>query len=142
MSSLLRIFWWKVHCYSYVCFYILCVTHLLFFPLPTLLRLLSLLFSCWFMSNSFAPPRTVALQAPLSMGFSRQEYWGGVAISSSRRSLWLRDQTGIFCVSYTGRQIFFIIEPPGKPLLRYNCQIKITYTIHTKNCNYVAWWKC
>ena len=25
----------------------------------------------------FAAPRTVAHQDPLSMGFSRQEYWGG-----------------------------------------------------------------
>ena len=40
----------------------------------------------------FATPRTVAHQAPLSVGFSRQEYWSGggagVAISSSRRSSW------------------------------------------------------
>ena len=28
-------------------------------------------------SDSFATPWTVALQAPLSMGFSRQEYWSG-----------------------------------------------------------------
>ena len=27
------------------------------------------------MSDSFVTPRTVALQAPLSMGFLRQEYW-------------------------------------------------------------------
>ena len=27
------------------------------------------------MSDSFAAPRSVANQAPLSMGFSRQEYW-------------------------------------------------------------------
>ena len=26
----------------------------------------------------FATPWTVALQAPLSVGFSRQEYWGGL----------------------------------------------------------------
>ena len=26
----------------------------------------------------FATPWTVACQAPLSMGFSRQEYWGGL----------------------------------------------------------------
>ena len=26
----------------------------------------------------FATPWTVARQAPLSMGFSRQEYWGGL----------------------------------------------------------------
>ena len=35
------------------------------------------LFSHSAMSNSFATPWTVALQAPLSMRFSRQEYWSG-----------------------------------------------------------------
>ena len=28
------------------------------------------------------PPRTIACQAPLSMGFSRQEYWSGLPFSS------------------------------------------------------------
>ena len=27
---------------------------------------------------TLSPPRTVACQAPLSMGFSRQEYWSGL----------------------------------------------------------------
>ena len=30
----------------------------------------------------FATPWTVAYQAPLSMGFSRQEYWSGLPVSS------------------------------------------------------------
>ena len=30
------------------------------------------------MSNSFVTPWTVAHQTPLSMGFSRQEYWSGL----------------------------------------------------------------
>ena len=30
------------------------------------------------MSDSFATPCTVACQAPLSMGFSRQKYWSGL----------------------------------------------------------------
>ena len=30
-------------------------------------------------SNSFATPWTVARQAPLSMGFPRQEYWSGLS---------------------------------------------------------------
>ena len=30
----------------------------------------------------FATPRTVALQAPLSMEFSRQEYWSGLPFPS------------------------------------------------------------
>ena len=34
------------------------------------------------MSNSFSTPWTVACQAPLSMGFSRQEYWSGLPFPS------------------------------------------------------------
>ena len=30
----------------------------------------------------FVTPWTVALQAPLSIGFPRQEYWGGLSFSS------------------------------------------------------------
>ena len=33
--------------------------------------------SCSVVSNSFATPWAVARQDPLSMGFSRQEYWNG-----------------------------------------------------------------
>ena len=32
----------------------------------------------------FVTPWTVACQAPLSMGFSRQEYWSAFAMPSSR----------------------------------------------------------
>ena len=42
-----------------------------FHPLP----FLSLLLSCWVVSNSSMTAWTVARQAPLSMGFPRQEYW-------------------------------------------------------------------
>ena len=37
---------------------------------------------CSVVSDSFVTPRTVAHQAPLSMGFPTQEYWGGLPISS------------------------------------------------------------
>ena len=43
----------------------------------------------------FVTPRTVAYQAPLSMGFSRQRYWSGFAISLSRGSSPPRDQTRV-----------------------------------------------
>ena len=33
------------------------------------------------MSNSFATPPTEAHQAPLSVGFSRQEYWSGLPLT-------------------------------------------------------------
>ena len=56
------------------------------------------------MSNSLATPRTVARQAPLSMGFPRQEYWSGLPFSSST-SFRPRDRTSISHVSCSGRQI-------------------------------------
>ena len=44
-------------------------------PSPSKLRLCVLSGSA--VSNSFASPWTIAHQTPLSMGFSRQEYWSG-----------------------------------------------------------------
>ena len=41
-----------------------------------------LLFSPSIVSNSLATPWTVACQAPLSMGFPRQEYWTGLPFPS------------------------------------------------------------
>ena len=43
---------------------------------------LLLLFSCSVMSDSFTAPWTIAHQAPLSMGFSRQEYRSGLPFPS------------------------------------------------------------
>ena len=40
------------------------------------------MFSREVMSSSFVTPWTVAHQASLSMGFSRQEYWSGLPFSS------------------------------------------------------------
>ena len=55
----------------------------------------------------FVTPWTVARQAPLSMGFSRQEYWSGLPFPPPGESSQPRDQT---CI--TGR--FFPAVPPGK----------------------------
>ena len=59
--------------------------------------------------------RTVALQAPLSMGFYRQEYWGGLSFPSPQD---LPDP-GIEPLSPKSLAMaggFFIAEPPGKPI--------------------------
>ena len=42
-----------------------------------------MLFRHYIVSNSFVTPWTVALQAPLSMGFLRQEYWNGLPFPSA-----------------------------------------------------------
>ena len=49
-------------------------------------------FSCF---GLFETPR-IARQVPLSMGFSKQEYWGGLPFPPPRGSSQARDQT---CVS-------------------------------------------
>ena len=50
---------------------------------------------------------TVACQAPLSMAFSRQKYWGGVAISFSRGSSWPRYRTCVSWVSCLGKHVLY-----------------------------------
>ena len=39
-------------------------------------------FSSYVGSSSFVTPWTIACQAPLSMGFSREEYWNGLSFPS------------------------------------------------------------
>ena len=78
------------------------------------------------MSNSFATLRIVAHQAPLSMGFSRQEYWSGTPFPSPEG---LRNPE-IEPVFLTLADKFLTTEPPGKPqrceLACFNIVIKLT----------------
>ena len=68
-------------------------------------KLMSTVLSCFSHIRLFATPWTTACQAPLSMGFSRQEYW--VAIPSSWGSPQPRNPTHVSCVSWTGRQTLY-----------------------------------
>ena len=54
----------------------------------------------------FAALQTVARQAPLSMGFSRQEYWSGLPFPSPG-DLLNPDRTLVSYVSYIGRQVLY-----------------------------------
>ena len=61
----------------------ICITDFGFaFGLVVISYLLLLLFSHQVVSNSFVTPWTVAHQAPLSMGFPRQEYWRSLPFPS------------------------------------------------------------
>ena len=72
------------------------------------------------MSHSFVTPWTVACQAPLSMGFPRQEYWSRLPFPLPGD---IHDPR-IKPTSPTLAGGFFTIEPSGKPL--YNIlEIKI-----------------
>ena len=59
---------------------------------------LSLLFCHEVVSDS-ATPWTIVCRAPLSMGFPRLSVLGWVAISFSRGSSQIRDQTRVLCIS-------------------------------------------
>ena len=72
----------------------------------------------------FATPWTIACQDPLSMGFSRQEYWNGLPFPSSED---LPDQGSnphLLQVSYfAGR--FFTTVPPEKPKYKHTDKFKV-----------------
>ena len=63
------------------------------------------------MSNSLATPWTVACQAPLSMEFSRKQYFSGLPFPSPGD---LPD-LGLKPTSPTLATGFFTLKPPGKP---------------------------
>ena len=67
--------------------------------------------SCFSRVQLFATPGTIAHQAPLSMGFSRQDYWSGLPFSSSGD---LPD-SGIKPRSPALQADSLLCEPPGKP---------------------------
>ena len=77
-------------------------THYIPYLLLSLRTVLSRKWKCYLLSHVqlFSTPWTVAYHAPLSMGFSRQEYWSGLPfpIQGSSRVSW---------VSCIGRQILY-----------------------------------
>ena len=76
------------------------------------------------MSDPFATPWTVALQAPLSMGFPRQEYWGGLSFPSPGDC----PDPGmepVFLMSPALAGMFFTTCPSGKPFFLYTKVSKI-----------------
>ena len=73
------------------------------------------------MSDSLVSPWTVARQAPLSTGFSRQEYWSGLPCPPPGD---LPDP-GIEPGSPALAGGFFTTELPGKPAFDYPTVLKV-----------------
>ena len=72
-----------------------------------------LLFSCSVVSDSFVIPWTVACQAPLPMGFPRQEFWSGLPFHSPGDL----PHSGIKPTSPVWQPDSFTTESPGKPYI-------------------------
>ena len=64
----------------------------------------------------FATPWTVAYQAPLSMGFSRQEYWSELPLPSPGESSWPRDQTQVSHIAGRRFNLWATREAPIKSI--------------------------
>ena len=75
------------------------------------------------MSDSFLIPGTVALQAPLSMEFPRQELWSGLQFPSPGD---LPD-SGIEPTSPALAHRFFTTEPPEKPSIPEQQEIEASW---------------
>ena len=76
----------------------------------------------------FVTPWTVAHQAPLSVGFSRQEYWSGLPFPSPGDLPNPGIKSHVSCI---GRWI--ITEPPGRP----NNDIKLPKMLNMTNTSSV-----
>ena len=90
-------------------------------PMPCGCILLLLVFSHSVVSDSFETPWTAAHQAPLSMGFPRQEYCSGLPFLSPGDL----PNTGIKPMSPMSLALqvdSLPVEPSGKPVVLYFCK--------------------
>ena len=114
----IHVFIHSLFIYSFIYLHISWITQLTFiecflsgrYALVSGYSLLLLLFSHSSHVRLFVTPWTVARQAPLSLGFPRQEYWSGLPFPPGD----LPD-SGIEPLSSALAGGFFITEPPGKP---------------------------
>ena len=81
--------------------------------------------------ESLPTPWTVACKDPLSMGFSRQEYWSGLPFPT----LGDLPHSGIEPVSPALAGGLFITEPPGKPPWSPHHPSKVADTAARRNPN-------
>ena len=80
----------------------------------------------------FATPWTIACQAPLSMGFSRKEYWSGLPFPSPGIFLTQGLNPGLLHC----RLILYHCELPGKPILS---NIQMLWYEFSKFCKEKLW---
>ena len=70
--------------------------------------------------DSFATPWTVALQAPLSLGFSQQEYWSWLPFPSP--GIFLTQETNLGLLHC--RHILYWLHYEGKPNILNNSHLR------------------
>ena len=81
-------------------------------------------------ADSLVTPWTVAHQAPLSMGFSRQEHWSGLPCPPPG----CLPDPGIEHTSSVLAGEFFTTEPPGKPVIKKLKSIRLAVQKGVPSC--------
>ena len=81
--------------------------------------------------QTLCDPMDCTRQAPLSMGFSREEYWGGLSFPSPGDLL----EPGVEPLSPALASKFFTTEPSGKP---YGCFCDKTTEVNNSNRDHVT----
>ena len=66
-------------------------------------------------------PSTVTHQVPLSMGFSKQEYWSGLPCAPLGDPTNPGIEPGSLAASALQADFFFTTEPPRKPIKEAGC---------------------
>ena len=82
------------------------------------------------MCPTICNPMTIACQASLSMGFSRQEYWSGLSATPSQGDLsdpGIKPASHVSCI---GRSVLYH-QCPGKPLPWYNSHLYSYYIVES-----------
>ena len=87
------------------------------------------------MSDPFVSSWNVALQASLSMGFSKQKYWSGLPLPSP----WDLPDPGIEPISPVLAGGFFIADSPGKSKVEFK-NIQLIYVEKEEKAN-GSWFK-
>ena len=87
---------------------------------------------CCLVAKSCLTPWTMAHQAPVSMAFSRQEYWSGLPFPSPGA---LPDP-GAEPASSALAGRFFTVQPPGKP----NCLVTVYYNSISLSWSSASFW--
>ena len=84
--------------------------------------------SCFSQVRHFSTPRIVAHQAPLSMGFSRQEYWSGLPCPPPGKSSQPRDRNFVSCDSCIAGG-FFTLSHWGSPYPLFSSVAQLCLTL-------------
>ena len=77
------------------------------------------------MPDSFVTPWTVACQAPLSLGFPRQEYWSVLPFSSSSDILVLPKNSLEFFCNILWKNLNFLANPTDRQIDSFTCSFPI-----------------